>query len=90
MRHPRDWEPALDYLTSGLRELPLSVDLLYNYACINEKLGRPYIALKFFEHARELRPRWTDALFGEAVTYFKLGNYRKSQESISLAISNFK
>lgn len=90
MRHPNDWEPALDYLASGLRELPLSLDMLYNYACINEKLGRPDIALKFFRHARELRPRWTDALFGEAVTHFKLGNYRKSQESIGLAIANFK
>lgn len=90
MRHAGDWEPALDYLASGLRELPLNLEMLYNYACISEKLGRPELALKFFRHAREIRPRWTDALFGEAVTNFKLGDYKTSQERIALAIAHYK
>jgi len=64
--------------------------MLYNYACISEKLGRPQVAIKFFRHAQEIRPRWTDALFGEAITHFKLGDYHASQECMKLAIHNYK
>lgn len=88
--HPTDWASALDYLASGLRELPLEIKLLYNYASLNEKLERYDIALQFFDFCLEIRPRWTDALFGKAVTYFKLGEFKKSKKCVKTAIHNYK
>lgn len=32
-RFEEDWESVADYLASGLRELPLNLTLIYNYAC---------------------------------------------------------
>jgi tetratricopeptide (TPR) repeat protein len=88
--HPTDWESSLDYLASGLRELPLEIKLLYNYACVNEKIGNYQTALQFFDFAMEIRPRWTDALFGKAVTYFKLGHFKQSKKCVKTAIHNYK
>ena len=79
MMHPEDWETVRDYLNSGLRHLPLNSILLYNYAVANEKLKKYQTALTFFRIAQELKPRWADALFGEAVTLFKLGRYKESK-----------
>ena len=77
-------------MASGLREIPLNLQLIYNYACVNEKLGRYDIAIRFFGYAIEIRPRWTDALFGQAVTYFKLGNFKMSKKCVKTAIHNYK
>lgn len=41
-------ESGMDYLRNGLIELPLSHDLLYNYAAANIMIGKNEIALKFF------------------------------------------
>ena len=68
----------------------MNINLLYNYACVNERLGRYDVALRFFQHAMEIRPRWTDALFGQAVTYFKLGKYCQSKDCVKTAIYNYK
>jgi len=88
--HPEDWESAADYLSSGLRELPLNLHLLYNYAATNTKMGKYEIAIRFFKYAQEIRPRWTDALFGEAVTHFKLGEFKRAKKCIKLAIQHYK
>ena len=77
-------------MASGLRELPLEIKLLYNYASINEKIGNYDMALKFFDFCKEIRPRWTDALFGKAVTFFKLGEFKKSKKCVKIAIHNYK
>lgn len=77
-------------MTSGLRELPLNLTLLYNYGCANERLGRYDTAIRFFQYAEDIKPRWSDALFGKAVTYFKLGEYKQSKKCVKLAIKQFK
>ena len=86
MKHSEDWETALDYITSGIKESPLKFKLLYNYACLSEKLGRYFEAIKFFEFSMEIRPRFTDSLFALAVIYFKLGDYKKCENNIRVAI----
>jgi len=37
MLNQEDYDTALDYLASGLRELPLNINLLYNYAVYSLK-----------------------------------------------------
>lgn len=37
MLYQADYDTALDYLASGLRELPLNIQLLYNYAVYSLK-----------------------------------------------------
>lgn len=86
MRHPDDWETAIDFIASGLKEVPLKFKLLYNYACLSEKLGRFEEAIKFFEFSMEIRPRCTDSLFALAVIYFKLGEYKLCENKIRVAI----
>ena len=49
MKYANDWETAIDYIASGIKELTLKFKLLYNYACLSERLGRIEIAIKFFE-----------------------------------------
>ena len=63
---------AIDFLRNGIREIPTNPELLYNYACANEKIGNYQTAIKFFEFASQLKNNWPDALFGEAITHFKL------------------
>jgi len=48
MKTPDDWESAIDYLTSGIRKIPTSIHLLYNFAVISEILGRLSVARRFF------------------------------------------
>jgi len=90
MKFQDDWESSLDYTTSGLRMIPLDINLLYNYAGYNEKLGRFDIARDFFDFCCEIRPRWSDALFGQSVTYFKEGDFKSSKRKVKQAIANYK
>lgn len=85
-----DWDSAIDYVTNGLRSNPLNLQLLFNFAVFNEKQGRINIARRFFKYCQDIRPRWCDALFGEAVTYYKDGNYKASKRCVKIAIKNFK
>ena len=73
MKFANDWETAIDYIASGIKELPLKFKLLYNYACLSERLSRVEIAIKFFELSMEVRPRWVDSLFALAIIYYKIG-----------------
>ena len=66
---------AADYLNNGIRNIPLNTCLLYNYACVNERLGRFGTAIVFFNFVEQLRPTWIDCLYGQSVTYFKIGKY---------------
>jgi tetratricopeptide (TPR) repeat protein len=90
MRNSEDWETAIDFISSGLKEVPLKFKLLYNYACLSEKLGRFEEAINFFEFSMEIRPRCTDSLFALAVIYFKLGEYKECEHKIRVAIQNYK
>ena len=74
MKFANDWETSIDYIASGIKELPLNFNLLYNYACLSEKLGRIEIAIRFFEISMEVKPRWVDSLFALAIIYYKLGD----------------
>lgn len=85
-----DWDTAIDYITNGLRSNPLNLKLLFNYACFSEKMGRIQIARKFFKYCQNIKPRWTDALFGEAITYFKECNFKQSKRCVKIAIRNYK
>ena len=85
-----DWESASDYLASGLRELPLNITLLYNFAAVQERLGQYKKSLRFFGYCEELRQRWTECLFGQAVIYFKFGNFKKAKDLAKVAIYNYK
>ena len=57
-------EDGMDYLRNGIKELPLNPQLLYNFACANERIKRYEMAIKFFEFAEKCKARWPDALFG--------------------------
>lgn len=46
-----DFQSAMDYLRSGLKELPLNPELLFNYANTNERLGKHETSVKFFKFA---------------------------------------
>jgi tetratricopeptide (TPR) repeat protein len=83
-------ELAIDFLRNGLREVPKSPQLLYNYACANEKVGNYQVAVRFFRFASKLKQNWTDALFGEAVTHFKLRNYTEAEACIVKALKSYK
>jgi tetratricopeptide (TPR) repeat protein len=90
MKFANDWETAIDYIASGIKELPLKFKLLYNYACLSERLGRIEIAIRFFEISMEVRPRWVDSLFALAIIYYRLGDLKKCEQQINIAISNYK
>ena len=79
-----------DYLASGLRELPLNLTLLYNFACAQERLSRFKTALRFFDYCEELQQRWTECLYAKAVIHFKLGDYSKAKKLVKVAIYNYK
>lgn len=64
--------------------------MLYNYACANEKSGNYNTALTFFQFASKLKLNWTDALFGEAVTHFKIKNYGEAERCILKALKSYK
>lgn len=80
----------MDYIRNGLKELPLCPQLLYNYACANERIGKFQMAVKFFSYAQRVRPRWTDALFGEAVSHFKGQDFKSAKRCIKKAIKSYK
>jgi tetratricopeptide (TPR) repeat protein len=90
MKNSEDWDTAIDFISSGLKEVPLKFKLLYNYGCLSEKLGRFEEAIKFFEFSMEIKPRYTDSLFALAVIYFKLGEYKECEVNIRVAIQNYK
>ena len=48
-------ELAIDFLRNGLREIPKNPQLLYNYACANEKIGNYHRAVRFFQFASKLK-----------------------------------
>lgn len=64
MLNQEDYDTALDYLASGLKEQPLNIQLLYNYAVYSLKRLKHQQAIKFFDFCMQIRPRWADALFG--------------------------
>ena len=83
-------EDGMDYIRNGLKELPLCPELLYNYACANESTGNFPTAVKFFAYAHQVRPRWCDALFGEAVSHFKMQDFKSAKRCIKRAIKSYK
>ena len=84
------FEDAIDYLKNGIRNLPLNSCLLYNFACVNEKIGNFGTAIKFFGFLEKLRPKWVDSLYGMAVSFFRIGNYKTAKQIIKKAIIYLK
>jgi tetratricopeptide (TPR) repeat protein len=80
----------MDYLRNGLIELPLSPELLYNYACANILIYNNDIALIFFQFARYVRNGWSDAYFGESVANFKLKNFKEAKKCVKIALKCHK
>jgi hypothetical protein len=60
-------------------------EMLYNYAVAHERLGYDEMAVKFFRFASKVKQNWSDALFGEAVTHFKLKRFRDAAKCIEKA-----
>lgn len=90
MKNPEDWDTAIDFYTCGVRFLPLNPQLVYNLGSVYQNLGKFTISRMFYDHCLEIKPRWTEALFGKAVTYFKQGMYNDSRRCVKVAIKNFK
>ena len=80
----------MDYLRNGIKELPLNPQLLYNFACANERIERYEIAIKFFQFAEKCKARWPDALFGQAICHFKLHDFKASKKCTKIAIKAYK
>lgn len=80
----------MDYLRNGLKELPLNPQLLYNFAVANEHILRQKIAIKFYQYAEICKPRWSDALLGEAICHFKLEDYKSAKRCTKKAIKGYK
>lgn len=83
-------EAAIDYYKQGLRIQPTCESLLYNLACAFEKLGKRQNTLLWFKYALQLKPRWTDALYGVAVTQFKSGDFNSALEFIERAVETYR
>lgn len=49
-------------------------------------MGKFYNTLRWFKHGLSLNSKWTDALFGTAVTYFKMSKYKDALKYIQTAI----
>lgn len=79
-------ENAMDYLKNGILHLPLNCYLVFNYACLNEKLRNFGKAMKFFELVTELNPSWPDPLLGLGIALFKLGRYSEAKLAIDKAL----
>ena len=60
--------------------------ILYNYGYALERLGKYDQAIRFFQYVEEFKPRWSEACFGMAVTYFKLDEYKQSKKTVKIAI----
>ena len=45
-------------------------------ACCYDKMGKFYNTLCWFKNGLSLNNMWTDALYGTAVTYFKMSSYK--------------
>ena len=67
-------------------EIPTNPELLFNYACANERLGNYRVAIQFFQFAYDVRPDWSDALYGLAIAHFKLCEYKKACKLIKQTI----
>ena len=65
----------------------MNPQLLYNYACANERLNKFNLAIKFFQYACKIKARWADALFGEAVCHFKVQAYKDAKRCVKKAIA---
>lgn len=48
-------QAVIDYLRNGLREYPMSHEMLYNYAVAHERLGYDEMAVKFFRFASKVK-----------------------------------
>jgi len=81
---------VVDFLRSGLSYSNANEKLLYNFACANEQLGHYEKAMRFFQYAQIVRPNWTDAVFGEALTHFKLKNFKKAKKCVELALRTYE
>jgi tetratricopeptide (TPR) repeat protein len=60
----------------------MSDKLMHNLACCYDKIGLYGCAIRWFEHGLKLKHRWTDALYGLSVSYFKIKKYEKALEYI--------
>lgn len=67
---------AMEFYKNGLMEVPDSADLLYNFACLNERVGNYTNAFRFFEFALEVKPKWAEAIYGQALSCFKKKEYK--------------
>jgi tetratricopeptide (TPR) repeat protein len=90
MQNATDWASAMDYLVSGLRVLPLDVCLLYNFAVCNDRLKNYDIAMTFFDFCNEIQPRYSNALFGKAVVYYRMGDYKNAKKYSKKALEHYK
>lgn len=80
----------MDYYRQGLRINPTSEILLYNLACCFEKISKFKNTIRWLEHALSVKQRWTDAFYGLAMTYFKMGDYQQSSHYIENAIESYR
>lgn len=62
---------------------------MYNFACSNERLGNYEKAMRFFQYAQKVKPLWADAIFGEALTHFKLKDFRSAKRCVKLALQTY-
>lgn len=82
-------EAGLDFLRSGLSYNKSNAYLMYNFACANERLGNYEKAMRFFQYAQRAKPRWTDAVFGEALAHFKLKDFTSAEACVELALETY-
>jgi tetratricopeptide (TPR) repeat protein len=60
----KDYLTGIDYYKNGLRMLPSSTHLLYNYACFNERLGNYLTAIQFYNFVLKLKQNDVNSLYG--------------------------
>lgn len=75
MKYEEDWLTVIEYCSCGMRQNPLSIKLLYNFATANERLNNFETALVFYDYCLVLRPLWSEAMYCMAVINFKRGNF---------------
>jgi len=83
-------EDANVFYRQGIRITPDALILMFNLARNSLKLCKYEQALKWWDYALMIHPRWVNALTGMAITYLQMGYYVKANDVISAAKDNIK
>jgi len=86
MKEEGNLQLGIDFLRNGLRYIPKNPELLYNYACANERIGKYQVAVKFFNYANKMKLNWSDALYGQSIAHFKLKQYSAAERCAVKAV----